>query len=121
MILDTFTGEEGKFISATDASSHTKRFHEKKKKEGRELRTYTEAQFFGKNKLEKLLAKKGCVGLRFYFGVNENDAFDDDLIIVAVDANGKDLTSSRIGLKDMPEEDGDALAAGPVCPHNCNP
>lgn len=121
MQFEIFTGEEGKFISATDALSHTNRFHNKKRSEGKEPKSYTEAQFFGRLKLEKLLAKKGCVGLRFYFAVSEEDTFDDGLVIVAVDDNGKDLTSSRIGLKDMPEEDGDALAGGPVCPHSCNP
>lgn len=121
MTLDKFTGEEGNFISATDATPHLLRFHERKVKAGNKPKTYTEAQFFGKNKLEKLMAKEGCVGLRFYFCVNEDDSFEDGLTIVAVDANGKDLTSTRMGLKDMPENDGDALAGGPVCPHTCNP
>lgn len=121
MILDTFTGEEGKFISAKEASSHTNRFHQKKQKEGKKSKSYTEAQFFGKKNLEKLLSKEGCVGLRFYFGVSDKDEFEDGLIIVAVNADGKDITSARIGLKDLPVDDGEALAGGPTCPHDCNP
>jgi hypothetical protein len=116
-----FTGEEGTFISTTVAKEHTKRFHDKKKKEGKESQTYTEAQFFGKKQLQKLLGKEGCVGLRFYFSASQKDQFDDGLVIVAVDEDGKDLTSTRIGLKDMPVADEDALVDGPICPHDCNP
>ncbi len=116
-----YTGEEGNFITASVANEHTNRFHEKKKKEGRDRQTYTEAQFFGKKQLQKLLEKEGCVGLRFYFGATKEDKFDDGLVIVAVNEDGKDLTSTRIGLKDMPVGDEDALAEGPICPHDCNP
>jgi hypothetical protein len=116
-----FTGEEGKFIPAADAKQYTARFHKKREKEGKQPSSYTEAQFFGKKQLQKLLDKDGCVGLRFYFGASGQDAFDDELVIVAVNADGVDLTSARIGLKDMPAADEDVLAGGPTCPHNCNP
>lgn len=116
-----FTGEEGKFISSAEASKLTSHFHEKKKKEGKPLKSYVEAQFFGNKQLKKLMDKEGCVGLRFYLGASDDKEFDDQIVIVAVDADGKDLTEGRIGLKDMPTDDGDALAGGPVCPHTCNP
>lgn len=115
------TGEEGKFISSTQAAQLTSRFHEKKKQEGHEAGTYVEAQFYGNKQLRKLMEKDGCVGLRFYFGVSEEKELADQVVVVAVDANGKDLTRTRIGLKDMPAGDDDALAGGPCCPHNCNP
>jgi hypothetical protein len=116
-----FTGEEGKFISSTEARSLTERFHKKKEKAGKAPKSYVEAQFFGNKQLLKLMEKEGCVGLRFYFGASDAPEFDDQIIIVAVNAEGKDLTSTRIGLKDMPADEGDALSGGPVCPHTCNP
>ncbi|TDB67839.1 hypothetical protein [Arundinibacter roseus] len=121
MNLKKFTGEEGKLISAKEATTIINRFHEKKKKEGSKPKTYTEAQFFGNKQLAKLMQKEGCVGLRFYFGVSEDTEFSDHIVVVAVNEDGKDLTSTRIGLKDMPEDRGDALTGGPVCPHSCNP
>ena len=117
-----FTGQEGKFISSAKAAQFTSRFHEKKKKEGEEPGTYVEAQFYGNKQLEILMKKEGCVGLRFYRGVSEDQELNDQIVVVAVDANGKDLTRTRIGLKDMPGgDDDDALAEGPKCPHDCNP
>lgn len=116
-----FTGEEGTFISSSQASQYISRFHERKKREGSEVGTYVEAQFFGKNQLQKLMKKDDCVGLRIYFGVSESKELTDQVVVVAVDANGKDLTRTRIGLKDMPTGDDDALAGGPCCPHACNP
>jgi hypothetical protein len=116
-----FTGEEGTLISSSKAATFTKSFREKKEKEHKKPNTYTEAQFFGNSKLKKLMKKEGCVGLRFYFGAFTATEFEDQLVVVAVDADGKDLTSTRIGLKDMPLGDDDALVGGPVCPHECNP
>ena len=117
-----FTGQEGKFISSESAARLTGRFHEKKKKEGEKPGSYVEAQFYGNKQLQKLMEKEGCVGLRFYRGVSEDQELNDQIVVVAVNADGKDLTHTRIGLKDMPggEED-DALADGPRCPHDCNP
>lgn len=116
-----FTGDEGNLISSSVAAEYTKRFREKKEKEGKKPKSFSEAQFFGNEKLKKLMEKEGCVGLRIYFGVSKDKEFDDQVVLVAVDADGKDLTSTRIGLKDMPAGNDDALAGGPVCPHVCNP
>ena len=122
MDANKFTGQEGKFISSATATGFTSRFHEQKKKEGQEPGSYVEAQFYGKEQLKKLMAKEGCVGLRFYRGISEDQELNGQIVVVAVNADGKDLTRTRIGLKDMPggEED-DALADGPRCPHDCNP
>lgn len=116
-----FTGQEGKFISSDEATTLTRRFHEKKKSQGLKTQSYTEAQFFGNDQLKKLMSREDCVGLRFYFGVTEAREINDELVIVAVDAAGRDLTDARIGLKDMPDGRGAALTGGPCCPSDCNP
>ncbi|WP_373515998.1 hypothetical protein [Persicitalea sp.] len=116
-----FTGEEGKFVSATSASKLTERYQNTQKENKQKSGTFTEAQFFGNKQLEKLMKKEGCVGLRFYFAKTEAKEICDQLVVVAVDANGKDLTSARIGLKDMPAGGDDALTDGPCCPSHCTP
>ena len=120
MDTNKFTGQEGKFISSAEAARYTGRFHEKTQKEDQERGSYVEAQFYGKKQLQKLMEKEGCVGLRFYMGVSEDKELNDQIVVVAVNADGKDLTRTRIGLKDMPGgDDDDALAEGPKCPHDC--
>ena len=116
-----FTGDEGKFVSATTASKLTERYQKTQQESKKKTGTFTEAQFFGNKQLQKLMAKEGCVGLRFYFAKTEEKEVSDQLVVVAVDANGKDLTISRMGLKDMPPGDDDALTGGPCCPHHCTP
>ena len=116
-----FTGEEGKFVTATDASKLTERYQSTQKEDKKKPGTFTEAQFFGNKQLQKLMKKDGCVGLRFYFAKTEDQEICDQLVVVAVDADGKDLTSARIGLKDMPADGDDALTDGPCCPHHCTP
>ena len=116
-----FTGEEGKFVSAAAASELTERYQKKRKDAREKPGTFTEAQFFGNKQLQKLMQKDGCVGLRFYFAKTKDKEISDQLVVVAVDASGRDLTSQRLGLKDMPARDDDALTDGPCCPHDCNP
>lgn len=115
-----FTGDEGRFVSAAAASKLTERYQNTQKESKKKAGTFTEAQFFGSKQLQKLMKKDGCVGLRFYFAKTEDKEISDQLVVVAVDANGKDLTSSRMGMKDMPADD-DSLTDGPCCPHHCTP
>ena len=116
-----FTGDEGKFVSAAAASKLAERYQTKQKEESKKAGTFTEAQFFGSKQLQKLMKKDGCVGLRFYFAKTEDKEVSEQLVVVAVDANGKDLTSTRMGLKDMPVVGDDALTGGPCCPSHCTP
>lgn len=116
-----FTGDEGKFVSAAAASKLTEHYQHTQKESKKKPGTFTEAQFFGSKQLQRLMKKDGCVGLRFYFAKTEEKEISDQLVVVAVDASGKDLTSTRMGLKDMPVGDDDALTDGPCCPKFCQP
>ncbi|GAB2789514.1 hypothetical protein GCM10027275_38100 [Rhabdobacter roseus] len=119
-----FQGTEGTFITSEEAAKRTKKFHEKKKEAGSKPQSYVEAQFFGKKNIMKLLDKFGdeCAGLRIYYTCDPGKKdMEDGLLIVPVNAEGKDLTSSRLGLKDMPADREEVLADGPICPRNCNP
>ena len=43
----------------------------------------------GRNIIEKILAQPGCVGMNFYYGLNEEG--QKTLVYVGIDAEGKDL------------------------------
>ncbi len=47
------------------------------------------AHFFGRDILEELLAQEGCMGLRMYYGLNEDG--DSELILVGADADENDM------------------------------
>src|SRR5260221_5614225 len=49
------------------------------------------AHFFGNNTLEKLLAKNGCMGLRFYYSID--DLSKSNLLVIGADGSGHDFSS----------------------------
>ena len=50
----------------------------------------TKAHFFGKEILEKILNQEGCVGIRMYYGIDQNGS--KQLVIVGADSDENDLT-----------------------------
>jgi hypothetical protein len=48
----------------------------------------------GRNIIEHILAQPGCVGMRFYYGLNENGI--KTLVYVGIDAEGKDLVKRTV-------------------------
>ncbi len=49
------------------------------------------AHFFGNKTLEKLLSKNGCMGLRFYYSVDESSK--PNLLVMGADGTGQDFSS----------------------------
>jgi hypothetical protein len=47
------------------------------------------AQYFGKDKVDKILAQPGCVGVRMYYGKNTNGK--SGIILTGVDAKRNDI------------------------------
>jgi hypothetical protein len=47
------------------------------------------AYYLGRNIIEKILAQPGCVGMRFYYGINTEG--QKTLVYVGMDANGNDI------------------------------
>ncbi|REA61292.1 hypothetical protein DSL64_12660 [Dyadobacter luteus] len=129
-----FTGDEGEIILAADAKT-IKDGHKGRRKEIEEggKDNYVEAEFFGLNTFNKLIAnfKDECVGFRVYHGSRHEDHAGEGVkitkegsakrtsrvVIVPVDKYGNDLRSPR-GLKD---DSGSAVANGPLCPNKCAP
>lgn len=48
----------------------------------------------GRNIIEKILAQPGCVGMRFYYGYN--DEGQKTLVYVGLDANGNDMVKQTM-------------------------
>ncbi len=113
--LEYFDGTEGEWISAAEAQKKQQRYLEKQEKnsQGEVIR----AQFFGKDFLNKLMKKNGAVGIRFFFGEDEDG--QPCLILVAADKNKKNLVMDTSALKDMPDETGNYGSNGPICPQHC--
>ena len=75
-------------ISLEDAAALTRRYRDEAGK-GAER-----AGAFHAGQVSELLAEKGCVGLRIYYGKHEDGR--DALILVGVDADDKDLTGGMV-------------------------
>ena len=132
-----FTGREGALVSAEKAFALTTP-HQKKEKDCRERgENFVKAEFFGIHTFNDMIAMHGenCVGFRAYYGVCDEDDMDEAvaskgkplskkptprLVLVPVDAYGKDLTTSSHvgGMKDMPAQ-GEVMTGGPLCPNQC--
>jgi hypothetical protein len=56
----------------------------------------TEARGYalGRNIIDQILAQPGCVGMRFYYGMNE--VGQKTLVYVGVDADGKDIVKRTV-------------------------
>jgi hypothetical protein len=48
----------------------------------------------GRNIIDQILAQPGCVGMRFYYGLNEDGM--KTLVYVGVDASGKDIVKRTV-------------------------
>lgn len=84
-----FDGNEGGFISLTDGADMTSRYRDNNPGE-------IIAHFFGKNKLQDLLDQEGAMGIRMYYGINEDGV--KQLVLVAADEEQNDMTSLVLDL-----------------------
>ena len=125
---DKYHGDVGSFLSGHDARARTSRFKKRKEEQGYKPDSFTRAEFFGSNRINHLLGRKDCVGIRIYYGKRHEDAdgnlVDDGagdlksrMVIVGVRADGTDIFDDQTGLKDP--GDGDALGDGYECPRHC--
>lgn len=132
-IKDTarYDGNVGSFLTGREALARTKRFREYRVKQlNSKPDSFTKAEFFGSNIINKLLGRKDCVGIRIYYGMTEEDRegtisdgklgnrnLTSRLVIVGVRANGTDIFEDLTGQKDV--GDGAAAGDGHECPQHC--
>jgi hypothetical protein len=96
----SFDGYEGKIVSLQEASIWTANYRNSTQP------GETIAHFIGKNKLLELLEQENCVGVRIYYGIDENG--EKNLIFVGADENENDL------------QDGVILEYAKKCPPFCS-
>lgn len=78
----SFTGNEGEFISLSDAATLTENHRTNNP-------NAVQGHFLGGSKLKQLLDLTGCVGLRIYHG--EDTTGVRQIVVVAVDGNQNDI------------------------------
>jgi len=89
-----FTGNEDHDIMLGDAAALTRNFRERAGKDA------IKGGFFGQAALQQLLDQEGVVGIRYYYG-QENDG-RPVLVLVGVDATGNDLIEGFILERSVP-------------------
>ena len=74
-------------IPLAAAAALTRRFREQDPKAER-------AGMFPREVYDRILAQKGCAGIRIYYGRDENGKMA--LVLVGIDANGNDMTAGEL-------------------------
>ena len=107
------SASSGQFITLDEAISKQKNhidFRVKKLNETDPMRS----QFFGRDHIEALLKKEGCLGLKIMFGVDDHGL--PSLVLVGADEFLNNLVPDTTGLKD---DSRSFLSNGPGCPNIC--
>lgn len=99
-----FTGNENHDIDLDDAAKLTKNYRDTFS--SRTDITFIKAEYFGKSAVTNMLAQDGCVGMRIYYGLDEEDV--PKLVLVGVDSSGNDMVEGTI------------LEMGHLCPPSCS-
>lgn len=89
----SFNGSEGEEITLTEAAGMTANYREENPNE-------TKGHFMGKTLIQAILDQTDCVGIRIYYGID--DEGNKELILVGVDENEDDLYEGKIGDKMKP-------------------
>lgn len=77
----SFNGSEGSAISLETAAAITKKYRD-------ENPDGVQSAFYGREMLEALLAQPGSMGIRVYYGLNEDGS--QELVLVSSDAEEND-------------------------------
>ena len=84
----TFTGKENHSISLEDASKMTRNF---------QLQAAPDqiiGGFFGKDAVLAIISQEGAVGLRYYYGLDDEGT--PHIILIGVNADGNDMTDGLL-------------------------
>ena len=107
----TFTGNEGGPIS-NDTMDQWMKNYQAQQQSAFPGKTLIKAHFYGSEKIKQLLDEKDAVGIRIYYGVDENG--NDALMLVAARADGSNI---------LPDPNGggpvildDSALCPPYCP-----
>lgn len=84
-----YTGQENHVISLDQAAKYVQNFKNFPRTPG------VKGGYFGRSIFEKILSQAGCVGIRYYYGQDDNGS--SNLVLVGVDGGGNDMTSGVMG------------------------
>ena len=93
------TADEGKIITREQALAMIRGFQNSTSYQG------IKGGFYGKNNLIKILSQPNCVGIRYYYGMNDKN--EPVIVLVGEDNNGKCLSDDTV------------LELWPYCPPWC--
>lgn len=88
-----YTGQENHVITLEQAVKYVQNFKSFPRTPS------TKGAYFGRNIFDKILSQGGCVGIRYYYGQDDNG--NSNMVLVGVDSRGNDLTGgilAEIGL-----------------------
>ncbi|MBL0341323.1 MAG: hypothetical protein IPP71_10515 [Bacteroidetes bacterium] len=88
------TGHENHYISLAEAATMTARFRESITP-GNKI-----AGYFGGDAIREILDQDGCVGMRYYYGLNSDEK--PVLILVGVTADNDDLYQGKLAEMSLP-------------------
>jgi hypothetical protein len=75
-------------ISLTDAKRFTKNYRDSDSRGDRK------AGFFGADAIRAILDQNDCVGIRIYYGLNDDD--EQVMVLVGANENGKDIYNGEL-------------------------
>jgi hypothetical protein len=78
-----------------------------------------DSETFNRSAIDRLLALPGCVGIRIYTGMDEEDKLHS--ILVGVNDKGEDLIIPSTTTSLTEEGEGEVVEDGIRCPPNCPP
>ena len=102
-----FDGKEGKSITLEQAKRWTKRYRDENK-------GAVKAQFFGCENIQKILDEPGCMGIRVYYGIDDDG--NPKLMLVGAKRDQNNLLPSSDG---KGGEIGMILDDGSACRTHC--
>jgi len=97
----SFTGNEEHDISLQEASDMTARYRDNQSEA-----YFIKAEYFGREAIESILSQENCVGIRIYYGLDENNV--QRIILVGVTADENDICNGILAER------------GTTCPPRCS-
>jgi hypothetical protein len=98
-----FYGNENHDITFAAAGALTKKYRDNNPANA------IKGGFFGREAIEALLAEDGCVGIRYYHGINSDNK--PVIVLVATDTNENDLVNEAL--------EHECKEMGIPCPNQC--
>lgn len=87
-------GHENHYISLDDAAAMTERYRDQMSN------TQIKGGFFGRDAISAILEQHECIGIRYYYGLDNDNK--QVLILVGVNIEGNDITSGELAEVSLP-------------------